>query len=76
MEKRNLIVGKKIAVGMDSQDAARSWGEPTRINKSVGSYGVNEQWVYDTNGDGIGDQYVYINNGKVSGAQSNTSSKR
>jgi hypothetical protein len=49
---------------MTADEARKSWGEPIKINASVGSYGRHEQWVYG------GSQYVYIQNGLVTGAQS------
>ena len=35
-----------IRLGMTSDMARASWGEPMSINRSVGSWGVDEQWVY------------------------------
>jgi hypothetical protein len=39
-----------------------SWGEPNNINKTSGSFGVHEQWVYK-------DQYLYFENGKLTTIQ-------
>lgn len=58
------ILARKIVVGMTADEARKSWGEPIKINASIGSYGRHEQWVYG------GSQYVYIQNGVVTGAQS------
>ncbi|MES2948645.1 MAG: hypothetical protein V4858_08895 [Pseudomonadota bacterium] len=58
------ILGRKIVIGMTADEARQSWGEPSKINASVGSYGRHEQWVYP------GSQYVYVQNGLVTGAQS------
>lgn len=58
------IAAHQIVVGMTADEARKSWGEPTKINASVGSYGRHEQWVYP------GSQYVYIQNGLVTAAQS------
>jgi hypothetical protein len=33
-----------------------SWGSPRDINRSVGSWGVHEQWVYYSS-------YLYFENG-------------
>ena len=42
--------------------ALESWGQPDDINRSVGSWGVHEQWVY-------GDEYLYFENGKLTSWQ-------
>jgi len=47
---------------MTRKQASLSWGEPDKINKSVGSWGVKEQWVY-------GNQYLYFTNGKLDSFQ-------
>ena len=44
------------------QMALESWGQPDDINRSVGSWGVHEQWVY-------GDEYLYFENGKLTSWQ-------
>lgn len=62
------IATSKIVVGMTAAQARRSWGAPTKINRSVGSYGSHEQWVYDRGG--FKSQYVYVENGVVTGVQS------
>ncbi len=59
-----MVKQRKIKIGMTEQQALLSWGKPERVNKSVGSYGVHEQWVY-----GRG-QYVYMENGKLTSFQS------
>jgi hypothetical protein len=53
----------EIWIGMDSDQLTVSWGPPTRINRTVGTFGTNEQWVY---GDS---RYVYLDNGKVTSFQ-------
>lgn len=55
----NAIKNRKIFTGMDVNMLLMSWGKPLKINKSVGSWGVDEQWVYSS------DNYVYLRNGKV-----------
>lgn len=57
------ISGGQVVIGMTAEEARRSWGVPTKINTSIGSYGKHEQWVYP------GHNYVYIENGVVTGAQ-------
>lgn len=46
----------EIFLGMTDKMAKESWGAPDDINRSVGSWGVHEQWVY-------GDTYLYFENG-------------
>ena len=47
-----------VSVGMSSQNALdSSWGKPQKINRTTGSFGVHEQWVYGGGG------YLYFENG-------------
>lgn len=52
------ISNGKIWLGMSDEMARASWGAPENINRTVGSWGVHEQWIY-------GDTYVYFENGKL-----------
>jgi hypothetical protein len=56
------IMAKKIWLGMTSEMAIESWGRPSDINKTVGSWGVHEQWVYR-------DTYLYFENGVLTSWQ-------
>ena len=58
----------KVTRGMTAAQVRSSWGSPTKINKSVGSYGSHEQWVYDRGN--FRSQYVYLENGIVTSFQS------
>lgn len=58
-----LISSGKIRIGMTKQMAIDSWGEADKINKTVGKWGVHEQWVYEGNG------YLYFENGKLTSWQ-------
>lgn len=58
-----LVYEKKIQIGMTEEMVLDSWGVPDDINRTVGSWGVHEQWVY-----GLG-QYLYFENGKLTGWQ-------
>jgi hypothetical protein len=62
-EIKTAIQQQKIKVGMSPEQATLSWGKPKKINKSVGAWGVHEQWVYGT-------QYLYFENGRLSSFQS------
>jgi hypothetical protein len=50
------ILAGKIWLGMTSEMAKESWGSPDKNNRTVGTWGVHEQWIY-------GDTYVYFENG-------------
>jgi hypothetical protein len=54
--KGKLVYEKKIALGMTKEMVIDSWGEPKDINRTVGSWGIHEQWVY-------GSAYLYFENG-------------
>jgi flagellar biosynthesis GTPase FlhF len=60
----NKILNRTIWIGMTKEMLIDSWGQPSddNINRSVGSWGVHEQWIY-------GDTYVYLENGKVTSWQ-------
>ena len=46
-EIRKAIEQKKVRTGMTAQQAMLSWGKPKQVNRSTGSRGVYEQWVYE-----------------------------
>ena len=53
-----------VNLGMTKQQVLDScWGEPQKINTSIGSWGTHEQWVY---GNG---NYLYFENGKLTSIQ-------
>jgi hypothetical protein len=54
----SLVAAGKIVLGMPKEQARFSWGEPDDINRTVGSWGVHEQWVYSDTGT-----YLYFENG-------------
>lgn len=49
-------------IGMNREMATISLGRPKDINRTVGFWGVHEQWVYD-------DIYLYFENGKLTSYQ-------
>ena len=59
----NLILQGKIRIGMTKDMCIDAWGNPSDINKTTGSFGVHEQWVY-----GLG-SYVYFENGVITTIQ-------
>lgn len=64
----NAISVGRVMIGMSEAQVRRSWGSPTKINSSVGTYGKHEQWVFDRGG--FRAQYVYLQNGVVTSIQS------
>jgi len=56
-EIADLILRKNVKLGFTTEMCILSWGYPDKINKTTGSYGVHEQWVY---GNG---RYLYFENG-------------
>lgn len=66
-QERQLIEAGRLALGIRAEVAAASWGTPDDINRSVGSWGVHEQWVYEVGK--YSHKYLYIENGKLSSWQ-------
>jgi len=56
------IMAKEIWLGMTDEIAKESWGEPNKINRTVGIWGIHEQWIYDKS-------YLYFENGKLTAWQ-------
>ncbi len=54
-----LIIDGRVKIGFTKKMCEEAWGKPSEINKSIGSWGVHEQWVY-----GLG-SYLYFENGKL-----------
>jgi len=52
-----------VSLGMTPEEVhASSWGKPQSINRTIGSYGTHEQWVY-------GGGYLYFQNGVLTTIQ-------
>lgn len=58
----NLILEGKVRIGMTKAMCEESWGYPDDINKSIGSWGTHEQWVY-------GNSYLYFEENKLTAIQ-------
>lgn len=52
-----LILKGYVETGMNKQMCIESWGKPDDVNKTSGSFGVHEQWVYGNS------SYLYFENG-------------
>jgi hypothetical protein len=59
---RDAILNGKVKMGMSREEVVAAWGKPKDINRTVGSWGTHEQWVYEK-------QYLYFSNGKVTSWQ-------
>ena len=59
----NLIMNKDIKLGFTKQMVIEAYGQPYDINKTVGTYGTHEQWIYKY------DIYLYFENGKLTDIQ-------
>ena len=58
----NLILKGKAVIGMNREQVKLAWGNPRDINRTVGSWGVHEQWVY-------ANSYLYFKNGVMTSFQ-------
>jgi len=58
------IMEKEVFIGMTKEQVVASWGSPTDINRTVGSWGVHEQWIYNDYGP-----YLYFENGRLTAFQ-------
>ncbi len=53
-ERRNVMIGKKVFVGMRASDVRQSWGEPSEIRRTTDG---EEEWLYAS---ATRDRYVHI----------------
>lgn len=72
VQVETLIAQRKVAVSMTAAQVKRSWGPPTKVNKTISASSTSEQWVYDRGSVGS-TQYVYLTDGIVSSIQSPSS---
>lgn len=56
LDEQTTIKKRQINIGMTSCMASAAWGYPEKVNRSVGTYGTHEQWVYPAN-------YLYFEDG-------------
>ncbi len=60
----DAISAENILLGMTKEQARAKFGHPNDINRSVGHWGVHEQWVYKNMMAEPGDVcYLYFENG-------------
>lgn len=58
----DLIFRHKVVIGMTKEMCTAALGKPDKVNRSVGSWGVNEQWVYKN-------LYLYFDGDKLTSFQ-------
>lgn len=58
-----LIAQGKVRIGMTAEMCRDAWGSPSDINRTTGTWGVHEQWVY---GSG---SYLYFEDGILTSIQ-------
>ena len=63
-DELSLIEFEKIQIGMRKEVLPCLFGNPDAINKTVSSYGTNEQWVYRSVG-----WYIYVEDGVITSWQ-------
>ncbi len=61
-ENFNVVLQGKVRIGMTKEMCALSWGQPKKINETLLSGRVSEQWVYN-------DNYLYFENGVLTALQ-------
>ena len=55
LDECQKIAGRKIWIGMSENELLLSWGFPIKKNDTVGSWGIDTQWIYADYS-----QYVYL----------------
>lgn len=67
-EKRKKALRKRtIVIGMAEDEVILIYGKPAEVNRTVGSFGTHEQWVYPV--DDVKNEYFYFENGKLTAWQ-------
>ncbi|MBL7471198.1 SH3 domain-containing protein [Robertkochia sediminum] len=65
-ETAQRIIRKTYWIGMTDQMARESLGHPQSVNRSKGSWGIHEQWVYRERNKTL---YLYFENGRLASYQ-------
>jgi hypothetical protein len=66
---KQCVLEGKIHIGMEAIAVVASWGRPNDINRSVGSWGIHEQWVYGGYPSSSKATYVYFEDARVTSWQ-------
>ena len=64
-EVKETIINSGIALGMTEEQVIYSWGRPENTSRSVGSWGIHEQWSYEVSflHRRYSDTYLYFEDG-------------
>jgi hypothetical protein len=57
------IAQRRVHLGMTADQARAAWGRPSDVNRTIGSWGVHEQWVYGYS------SYLYFEDGVLTSIQ-------
>lgn len=55
------IEEQAVVIGMTAEQAKASWGFPSEVHRSAGSWGLREQWVYGSTQS----SYLYFENNRL-----------
>jgi len=64
---KEAVAKRQLIIGMNQVEVHASIGLPHDKNKTVGAWGVHEQWIYLT--DGYDRMYLYFEDGILSSWQ-------
>jgi hypothetical protein len=67
LEECQAIVNGQVRTGFSKEQTIAAWGKPDDINRTVGTWGTHEQWVYVR--QGYNAQYLYFENGFLTAFQ-------
>ncbi|MDD5355870.1 MAG: hypothetical protein PHY56_05000 [Candidatus Omnitrophica bacterium] len=71
-EMKAFVEAGQIKIGMLEEQLLSSWGNPDKVNKNVGEWGVFEQWSYgDVRYPYNVTYYIYVENGILTSWQKN-----
>ena len=62
----SAIVCGSVFIGMTAEQARAGWGAPSDINRTTGTFGVHEQWVYGEYGER---GFLYMEDGILTSIQ-------
>ena len=65
-EVKSDIRKRYVHIGMTKDQVLISWGRPNDINRTVGTWGTHEQWVY---GETLNRRYLYFQDGIMTSFQ-------
>ncbi len=60
VDVKQLMLDKKIKIGMTKEEVKLSWGEPNNVNRTIATNENSEQWVYGSLGESSKMNYLYF----------------